>query len=59
MSKTLAILAVLAATLAGGQAKAEFIKFASCQDQLADSRSSDTETAGRGFQQWVACVNGR
>lgn len=54
MSKILTLIGVLAASLAtfsSAPANAEFIKHAGCQDQLAQSRSSDLETASRGFQQ--------
>ena len=59
MLVSLSILAAVTATSFAVPAKAEFIKRVTCQDELADSRSSDTETAGAGFQRWVACVNGR
>ncbi len=53
------LLATLPMLLIGSSAKAEFIKRVTCQVELVDSQSSDTETASAGFQRWVACVNGR
>ena len=56
---TLSILGAVPAMPFATPAKAEFIKRVTCQDEMADSRSSDTEIAGAGFERWVACVNGR